>query len=53
MTYAELLEMAESCGMNNAQVALGRMMDQVEEDAGEWPAWSDPVPEWILESFGF
>lgn len=49
MTYSELLEMATSCGANLADVALGRMMDIVEEECGEFPSWDDTAPEWIVK----
>ena len=52
MTYTELLEKALKT-MNRADVALGRMMDIVEEQTGRFPAWSDEVPAWILENFGY
>lgn len=52
MTYTELLKEANKQGLNLADVALGRMMDMVEEETGKWPNWSDTVPEWILENFG-
>ena len=53
MTYSKLLDWAYSKGMNLADVALGSMMDIVEEQTGNWPKWTDKVPEWILENFGY
>ena len=52
MTYSELLSRAEEGGANCADVALGRMMDIVEEESGTFPNWDDEAPEWILEHFG-
>lgn len=53
MTYSRLLAKAEQDGNNCAEVALGRMMDIVEEQTGSWPNWNDQVPEWILNNFGY
>jgi len=53
MTYKEILKKAERNGMNLAEVALGRMMDIVEEETGEWPKWNDEAPEWVHKNFGF
>lgn len=53
MTYAQLLDRAFKDGANLADVALGRMMDIVEEETGRFPKWTDKVPEWILENFGY
>ena len=50
MTYSELLDLMFSKGCNLADVALGSMMDIVEEETGVFPSWSDPVPDWILEN---
>ena len=51
MTYSELLEKAYANGMNCAEVALGQMMDIVEEETGKFPGWSDAVPEWVIKNF--
>ena len=53
MTYRELLERAERNGMNMADVAVGRMMDIVEEQTGSWPNWDDEAPVWVLRNFGY
>ena len=52
MTFDELLNFLYDRGDNLADVALGRMMDSVEEETGHWPSWTDEVPEWILEICG-
>ena len=52
MTYNEVLKKALALGMNCADVALGSMMDIVEEQTGEWPSWDDEAPAWILDNFG-
>lgn len=54
MTYSQLLDWAfENTNMNLADVALGSMMDIVEEQTGKYPSWNDQVPEWILQNFGY
>lgn len=52
MTYAELVGVMVGKGCNLAPFAIGRMMDMVEEETGEFPNWSDLVPDWVLESCG-
>jgi hypothetical protein len=49
MTYSELLSRAEANGANCADIALGRMMDIVEEESGVFPSWDDEAPEWIVK----
>ncbi len=53
MTYSKLLAKAEQDGCNCAEIALGRMMDIVEEQTGRWPNWNEEVPGWILNNFGY
>ena len=48
-TYGELCDMAYDVGNNCAAVAIGRMMDMVEEDTGEFPSWDDEAPEWVVK----
>ena len=50
MTYNELLEKMENLGYNCAECALGRMMDIVEEETGEFPEWDDKAPDWIIKN---
>lgn len=52
MTYQELVETMQERGANLADVAIGRMMDMVEEETGVWPNWDDPAPDWVLEAAG-
>ncbi len=52
MTYQELVEAMQKRGANLADVAIGRMMDMVEEETGVWPNWDDPAPDWVLEIAG-
>lgn len=47
-TFLELVEYLEDQGNNLAEVAIGRMMDDIEAETGRWPSWDDIVPEWIL-----
>lgn len=51
-TYEELVEIMEQKGSNLAEVAIGRMMDIVEEQTGNWPSWSDVAPEWVIKNCG-
>lgn len=49
-TYEQLLNHMERMGNNLADVALGRMMDIVEEQTGTWPNWSDIAPDWVVRN---
>lgn len=49
-TYRELLEIMNRRGCNQADVAIGRMMDIVEEETGCWPGWDDKAPEWVVKN---
>lgn len=49
MTYIELLLNAYAQGQNCADVALGRMMDSIEEEIGRFPDWDDEAPDWIIK----
>ena len=50
MTFQQLLEQLESRGCNLADVALGRMMDIIEEETGRWPNWDDEAPQWVIDN---
>lgn len=52
MTYSEVMYRAFALGMNCADVALGSMMDIVEEETGCFPKWDSEAPKWILDNFG-
>lgn len=52
MTYNDILEYMYKRGANLADVAVGRMMDEVETETGRFPSWDDIAPEWILEVCG-
>lgn len=47
-TFSELLEIMEANGSNLADIALGRMMDEIEYETGEFPAWYDIAPDWVV-----
>ena len=49
-TYGELIEMLESSGCNLADMAVGRMMDIVEEQTGKFPDYDDVVPDWVVRN---
>jgi hypothetical protein len=51
-TFNELLIEMENRGCNCADVALGRMMDGIEEDTGRWPDWGDIAPDWVVKACG-
>ena len=50
MTYRQLVEHMERMGNNLADVAIGRMMDIVFEETGNYPNWDDKAPEWIVKN---
>lgn len=50
-TYEEILYIFEERGLL-VETALGRFMDQVYEDTGVYPDWSDKAPEWIVNFCG-
>lgn len=52
MTFQELVEALHERGANLAEVAIGRMMDEIEEETGVWPNWDDQAPAWVLEAAG-
>lgn len=49
MTYHELGERLNEVAL----CSLYRMMDEVEEQSGKFPDWTDEVPDWICENFGY
>lgn len=49
MTYQELLNWAEERGYNLAYLSLGRMMDEVERETGEFPSWTHTAPQWVVD----
>lgn len=49
-TFHELLEIMEANGNNLADIALGRMMDEIEDETGEFPAWYDIAPDWVVRN---
>lgn len=51
MTWNELLDYLESRGANLAYLALGNIMDDVAAENGNWPDWSDPVPDDVMRMF--
>lgn len=50
MTYEQLIELMESRGCNLAEVAIGRMMDIVEEETGRFPDFDETAPEWVINN---
>lgn len=49
-TYNQLVERMEYMGNNLAEVAVGRMMDIVEEHTGDYPSWNDFAPDWVVRN---
>lgn len=47
-TYRQLVDHMENMGCNLADVAVGRMMDIVEEQTGDYPCWGDIAPDWVV-----
>ena len=52
MTFHELVKTLYDRGCNLADVAVGRMMDEIEEETGIWPDWDETVPDWVIENAG-
>lgn len=48
-TFDELVKIMKLKGCNLAEIAIGRMMDIIEEQTGEWPDWSDIAPDWVVK----
>ena len=48
-TYNELVDMMFEAGCNLADLAIGNMMDIVEEETGKFPNWDDVVEDWIVK----
>lgn len=49
-TWRQLEEKLRKAGNNQADVAIGRMMDIVEEETGEWPDYGDIAPAWAVRN---
>ena len=49
-TFSELVNIMEKNGANLAEVAIGRMMDIIEEETGDFPNWTDIAPEWVVNN---
>jgi hypothetical protein len=49
-TYEKLVEIMERKGCNLAEIAIGTMMDMVEEETGRFPNWDDIAPEWVVKN---
>lgn len=50
MTYSELETRMRKNGCNLADVAIGRMMEMVEEETGLYPNWGDVAPDWVVKN---
>lgn len=49
-TFSKLVDEMMKLGMNLADVAVGRMMDIIEEQTGDYPSWSDIAPDWVVRN---
>lgn len=49
-TFSELVDIMERHGANMADIAIGHMMDAIEEETGTWPSWSDEAPDWVVNN---
>lgn len=50
MTFAKLVDRLEKNGCNLAEVAIGSMMDIIEEQTGTFPNWTDNAPDWVIKT---
>ena len=48
ITFLELVDRLEEQGANLAEIAVGRIMDDIEFETGRFPDWNDPVPDDVL-----
>lgn len=48
-TFDDLVRIAEEAGANLADIAIGRMMDIIEEETGRFPDWNEEAPEWVVK----
>lgn len=48
ITFSQLLHRMEANGNNLAEVAIGRMMDIIEEQTGIFPDWNSTAPDWVV-----
>lgn len=51
MTWGQLEENLEDKADPLGLTILGHLLDDVAEETGSWPDWSDPVPPDILDVF--
>lgn len=49
-TFEELVDVMERAGANNAEFAIGKMMDTIEAETGSWPNWEDAAPDWVVRN---
>lgn len=49
-TYEKLVDYLIKKGNNLAEIAIGDMMEIVENETGTFPNWNDIVPDWILKN---
>ena len=49
-TFSKLVDIMEASGCNLADLAIGRMMDIIAEQTGEFPNWTDIAPNWVVKN---
>lgn len=49
MTFAEIEERIPE---TQRYTVLAHLMDDIEEETGKFPDWSDEAPQWVLEFMG-
>ena len=49
-TFRQLVDRMERMGNNLADVAVGRMMEIIEEQTGDYPSWGDIAPDWVVRN---
>ena len=49
-TFSKLVDIMEASGCNLADLAIGRMMDIIEEQTGKFPNWEDIAPNWVVKN---
>lgn len=49
-TFRQLVNHMERMGNNLADVAVGRMMDVIFDETGNYPSWGDVAPDWVVKN---
>ena len=49
-SFNDLETIMNKNGCNLADIAIGRMMDIIYDETGEYPSWSDIAPDWVVKN---